>query len=285
MRPRELLCALVAMTVAGGCSDSVHAPWRIRFPPDGSLACSAGLELWINSNGCESPTELYREGFEVGARPRVLETLPPGRYGFGARAHDASGNWFAEGCTVVTLPHSDGTPIVVTLMRTGAPLDCTIPDGGRDAGGMLDGGPRLDAGPGMDGGSAPDAGVDAGVDSGCGVSGGDPCATDEAHSACVVGCNGPVRGPAANDQFGGYCLIGGPSGTCADTNDDCVEMFPMGEGLCLQPCPVAATYSSTGGCPSGSRCYAWDASNGYCFPDCQVNADCTTGMCFADGSC
>lgn len=267
MRPRQPFVALVAIAVMSSCSDIVHAPWSVRFPSDGSLTCSAGLELWIQSGGCDGPTELYRAGFEIGAAPSVIETLPPGRYGFGARAHDASGNWFAEGCAVATLPRSDGTPIVVVLVRTGAPLDCAAADGGPDA---------SDAGPS-------DARVDAGVDGGDDA--GDPCARDDVHSIEAVGCNGPLRGAAAEDHFGGYCLY--PADTCVDPGTFCLpfdDPMPM-YGLCVFACPPASTFSSAGRCPSGSRCFTLSPTEAYCFPDCRVGTDCATGVCLSIGSC
>ena len=287
MRRRLMLLALIAASVASGCGQAVHAPWRVRFPPDGSLACATGLELWIRSGGCErGTTEIYRATFDLAARPHVIETLPPGRYGFGARAHDSAGNWFAEGCAVVTLPRDNGTPVDLMLVRTSAPLVCAEVDGGGiDASLPADAGPARDAGPGMDGGTSPDAGPpppDAGVDGGPG----DPCAADEAGSASKVECNGPLRGPAADNEFGGHCFVGGTAGTCNDGLAFCLQLGPKSpDGTCALACPPAATYSSTGGCPSGSRCITVGPGGAYCFPDCRAHADCALDYCYPDGTC
>lgn len=112
----------------------------------------------------------------------------------------------------------------------------------------------------------------------------DPCASEDALS--TVGCNGAPLGPfQPANEFGGRC---DPSadvaqGSCNSTSAICGGN-PGGVGLCVLPCDSAATYVSTGGCPSGSRCFLLSGGS-ICFPDCTSGADCVTGACDDEGSC
>jgi len=54
---------------------------------------------------------------------------------------------------------------------------------------------------------------------------------------------------------------------------------------CVAVCPMADTYVSTGGCPTGSRCFTF-SDIAICFRDCNSASDCFPGeMCDGEGSC
>ena len=144
-----------------------------------------------------------------------------------------------------------------------------------------------DAGP-SDAGSVdsarPDSagGLDAGHDAGS-----DPCATDEETAGAAVGCNGAFGGPAADNAFGGACDVGAEDrGTCTDLTAYCDDADDDARGQCLVPCtPTSPTYVSTGGCPTGSRCFDFGDGDAWCYPDCTAHTDCPSGLCGYDGTC
>ncbi len=136
--------------------------------------------------------------------------------------------------------------------------------------------PTFDAGsPGLDAGGMPD--VPPAVDTGPA----DPCAETEtgAAAAATLGCNGPVGGPtrAANAQ-GGTCTMD----SCTDARSTC-----RADGYCQVACTPGMLYVSTGGCPSGSRCFPTGGGAGLCFLDCNTAADCPIpgSTCDAEFSC
>ncbi len=147
----------------------------------------------------------------------------------------------------------------------------TMDGGGRDAG-HADGGAR-------------DAGH---TDGGEGGTATDPCAADEPHAIETVGCNGAILGVGQpDDAFGGVCTPSGTElgrGSCADANAICLANAEAA-GFCVVTCTPGDTYVSTGGCPTGSRCFDGGAGIGVCLPDCQIDADCVNGQCDDDGSC
>lgn len=270
MRSGRVAVALLLLSLSGACDESAHAPWLVRFPSDAPRGCSALLEVWILRGGCaDGLPEVFRSEYGARVRPGPIQTLEPGRYGFGARARDAAGNWFADGCTEVTLPLEDGQAIEVMLTRSATPLDCGAADGGVDA--------AVDAGPPMDSGMR-DAGTDAGPPS---------CEASMVDARLTLGCNGPIRGPAADNEFGGWCAVSvDPRGTCHDPVALCLTTEPRAtEGVCLYECPEAPTYVSQGGCPTGSRCLTFGPGDAFCFPDCAANEDCALGVCLSDGTC
>lgn len=155
----------------------------------------------------------------------------------------------------------------------------TTPDSGTPSG--------SDAGP-----TSPDAGpgeTDAGTSS-------DPCAASSDDPLSSLGCNGGVYGstPMAN-EIGGDCTPDGMDppgpGSCATTAGEATPVCSPDEadpstGTCIYVCPPAGTYVSTGGCPSGSRCFTLDAELAICFRDCNDADDCFEGEeCDAEGSC
>jgi hypothetical protein len=59
-------------------------------------------------------------------------------------------------------------------------------------------------------------------------------------------------------------------------------------GTCAYLCPFSSSYVTTGGCPSGTRCFSYrtEMDFGVCFRDCNSATDCATGeTCDGEGSC
>lgn len=115
----------------------------------------------------------------------------------------------------------------------------------------------------------------------------DRCATDMASASSTVGCNGGFRnGMPAMNTPGGTCTGGGmamPQGSCGANMECSADMGMM--GFCFQNCMPGATYVSTGGCPTGSRCFDLGGP-GACFIDCDAMHPCPNGlMCDNEGSC
>ncbi|MGE0786030.1 MAG: hypothetical protein AB7S26_10105 [Sandaracinaceae bacterium] len=165
--------------------------------------------------------------------------------------------------------------LIVCCLAVGALTGCDD-GGGTDAGSGMDSGAR-------DGGARRDAG------------GGntDPCASDDDPATTSRGCNGPLYGSTSMaNEIDGACtpdMVDGP-GSCnagpAGIDVYCApdEVDPT-MGTCLYFCPEAGTYVSTGGCPSGTRCFTLDGF-ALCFRDCNTAADCFPGEeCDGDGSC
>lgn len=117
----------------------------------------------------------------------------------------------------------------------------------------------------------------------------DPCASDPAGSAAGVGCNGGfVSGEPAANTAGGACTadadpMTNPAGSCTGTLVCGAQAGMMGR--CIPLCTAGATYVSTGGCPSGWRCFDLEG-NGVCFRDCDATHPCPADqMCDGEGSC
>ncbi len=122
-----------------------------------------------------------------------------------------------------------------------------------------------------------------------GVVNNDRCAAEQAMAAASVGCNGGfvTMDPAAN-AVGGTCMVDpmNEQGSCTDATAFCVPSA-MGSmtGRCGRECTPGGTYVSTGGCPTGFRCFAV-AMGGACFRDCDAAHMCPMGlMCDGEGSC
>jgi hypothetical protein len=113
----------------------------------------------------------------------------------------------------------------------------------------------------------------------------DPCATDT-DPYDTLGCNGAILGPGrAANEFGGRCELSDfAEGTCVFDFAYCWSNEAETEGICLIECDPAATYISTGDCPTGSRCYTFDVE-AFCFPDCESGDDCATETCDEEGAC
>ncbi|MBL8681736.1 MAG: hypothetical protein JNK05_21385 [Myxococcales bacterium] len=141
-------------------------------------------------------------------------------------------------------------------------------DGGNDA--------RSDTGTGGGDSGRPDTGVSS-----------DRCSAGEMNAVSTVGCNGGfAMGMPAMNTPGGACMGGGeanPMGSCP-ANHVCTGDMGM-SGVCLPTCNPGSTYVSTGGCPTGFRCFQLSAG-GLCFRDCNAANACPMGqMCDPEGSC
>lgn len=117
----------------------------------------------------------------------------------------------------------------------------------------------------------------------------DPCASDVMGSPDRVGCNGGfVSGDPAANTAGGTCTAAAdpmmmPAGSCMGSLVCSGEASMMGR--CIPLCTPGATYISTGGCPTGWRCFDL-SGNGVCFRDCDATHACPAGqMCDGEGSC
>ena len=116
----------------------------------------------------------------------------------------------------------------------------------------------------------------------------DVCSATQANATSTLGCNGGFASamPAAN-AFGGTCTGGGeamPAGSCTGTNALCGAAAAM-PGFCVASCMPGSTYITTGGCPTGARCFDL-MGRGVCFQDCDATHACPMGqMCDAEGSC
>jgi len=112
----------------------------------------------------------------------------------------------------------------------------------------------------------------------------DPCRTGNYDVAATVGCNGGILGPDVPDNdYGGRCNVA--SNSCTNFSDGCVGATASSlEGICLRTCSPGEAFVSTSTCPTGSRCFQLPPM-GLCYPDCNTNADCASGICDGDGSC
>lgn len=157
------------------------------------------------------------------------------------------------------------------------------------------GGPMAngDASTNTDARAVADTGVGGGSDAARADSGGmmnnDRCAAEQAMAAAGVGCNGGfvTMEPAAN-AVGGTCMVDAMNeqGSCTDPTAFCVPSA-MGSmtGRCGRECTPGGTYVSTGGCPTGFRCFDL-GMGGACFRDCNAAHMCPMGMmCDNEGSC
>jgi len=119
----------------------------------------------------------------------------------------------------------------------------------------------------------------------------DVCCTEGAPAADTALCNGAAIGSTvANHAFGGRCNPSPtePRGSCMSADALCyVVEATDATGLCYQTCDSPApAFTSTGGCPSGSRCFDTIVEGtGVCVPDCQMHSDCVAQKCDDNGSC
>lgn len=132
------------------------------------------MEASVGLGGCGARNRVYEALFQPGEVGPAPPRLGPGRYGFGARAVDASCLVVAEGCVDVTLPRAE--PTVITLLDERTPLRlCAASScrgglcepagsgGAADAGRLVTRDAAVAGGPGRDAGPAAMQGVDASV--------------------------------------------------------------------------------------------------------------------------
>ena len=118
--------------------------------------------------------------------------------------------------------------------------------------------------------------ADSSADTSVSDAGADRCRADDMNAISTLGCNGAPYGSTVQaNQIGGGCTPDGAdppgAGTCvaaAGTRAICFpdETMPtMGE--CVYVCPASSSYVTTGGCPTGSRCFQL-TDVAICFRDC-----------------
>ena len=163
---------------------------------------------------------------------------------------------------------------------------CSSDEGGSKASSGGSGGAT--GGSGGQSGSGGSTGGSGGATGGSAGTGGsaDTCAADETNAVSTLGCNGSMIGAQADNAYGGKCTPdeNDPQGSCSDSSLVCDYYDATLVGICVQECTPGATYVSTGGCPSGSRCFDF-GTVAYCYPDCSSGTDCGTGVCDEDGAC
>ena len=123
-----------------GCVED-RFEWDLVYDRECLAPLAATFEASILRGGCGSTDVVWRETIARGDRAALPPELPAGRYGFAGRAADASGRWFAEGCTEGAIPHDGALRVVLTSAEPCPP----------DAGPGADAGPTRDGGPGLDG--------------------------------------------------------------------------------------------------------------------------------------
>jgi hypothetical protein len=176
VRPLALACAAAAAAAAAcGCgSDPEPLRFEIAFEPRSLGARAAAIEARIVKGGCVSDELMYVSIFAPDGAGTPPPQLPPGHYGFVARAQDSNCYWYAQGCAEVELPR-DGKAVTVQLAYLAAEtldcdgptcssVECSPPDAGSDADTPVDE---------MDGG-ATDAGVNPDDDAGVEIDGSAP---------------------------------------------------------------------------------------------------------------
>jgi len=110
-------------------------------------------------------------------------------------------------------------------------------------------------------------------------------------NAALAGCNGEPPGPECNGELGGLCTITERGDSCNQPWLSCVGVIgaEAGDlGMCFQQCPDdvpgEGPFTSTGGCPAGTRCFDLSYYS-VCFVDCTGPADCASNNCTEEGVC
>ena len=159
LEPVLVLALLAWLALAClACEDETNRlDFEIHFASPALADRAQRLEARILLGGCDGDEALYSASFTPDEQGALPEALGDGRFGFDARALDASCRWYAAGCRELDLPRGGAGSAVVMLEALPTPaLDCShgCDDGacimGADAApsdaGPRDAGPR-DAGP------------------------------------------------------------------------------------------------------------------------------------------
>ena len=184
MRHRSIFAfCVLTLVLAAGCDASSHGlSWGIEFENPALRKRATLVEAQVRVGGCDGATVFSTRISAANAGQQPAD-FPSGRYGFYARARDASCRWFASGCLERELPSdSELTVVLREVPSMERDLACVEGDENQGAATASDGGSTVseDGGaggpaPGDDAGSqpsdpdAPDAtpGVpDAGYDAG-----------------------------------------------------------------------------------------------------------------------
>lgn len=121
---RTLSCLAASLAIA--CDADPRAlDWQIGFSSPGLDERAAVVEARILAGGCASSDVVYESRFQVGERPTLPPSLPPGVYGFSARVVDGDCLWYAAGCAEKRLPLDDDGQVRVELdPLSGTLLSC-----------------------------------------------------------------------------------------------------------------------------------------------------------------
>lgn len=145
------LAALVAVAACGGRSSSSLA-WQIEFASPGVASRAVAVEAEIVQGSCESAGGSRIYATTIRRMDRAMTVAPadlaPGEYAFRARATDERCQYFATGCTSLTVP--SGRRRVVTVLDLAAePTPACDVDRCRGGVCEVDAGPPVppDAGP------------------------------------------------------------------------------------------------------------------------------------------
>ncbi len=124
---------------ASACTEPQRLAWRLQFEPEALAERARSIEAEVLKGGCTGRPLFSTRLLPDEQSPSPGE-LPPGHYGFRARARDAGCRWFAEGCEEVVLPRH-GLVEVVLRERSGLGRDpaCIAEDAtGSDGGATWD---------------------------------------------------------------------------------------------------------------------------------------------------
>jgi len=197
------LCAMVACT-----PEPRGLEWFVVVDADVG-ARMTWVEATIRRGSCTGE-EVFRTGYRPGAEEMVMRppVLEPGTWAFGARVHDASCAWIAEGCVAVALPFPQ--PVEVALTNPPSTPEACPASECRD--GICEGvAPPMDADV-PDDGVAPDtAPVDTGVP-GCAMW------TPQHFDACAIPAPGgsiTIGADGSYDTTTGVLMVGGMVSTPA----------------------------------------------------------------------
>ena len=233
-----------ALSLSCGDGDPRPLDWSIVFADDAVRSETHLVEATIRRDGCGGEvlwSDVLRPDDLHGMRPPAL---PPGPWGFAARARDADCRWIAEGCEEVQLGSNAQPATVRTLVDTptavaACPLaecaggECSgLADGGRDGGMPIDGG-EMDAGP--------DGGRDAGRDGGTGC--------DPADDQCVGG-----ELTTCDPSSGASSTVSCPLGCASDGSVRCARVVPSNVDPSLLDDTLADVSMTSGGTIDTSDC-------------------------------
>ena len=141
-RVKTVLTVLIMLfLVACSDKDARTLRWNLAVSQS-NLDRAVFINARILGGGCRGSSVFYNEevpatgAFDV--RPPVLSS---GNYGFDVRLRDADCLWFAQGCTDVSLPRTDGSTVLVNVNAISAIPNCNASEcNNGDCSGFIDAG-------------------------------------------------------------------------------------------------------------------------------------------------
>jgi alpha-tubulin suppressor-like RCC1 family protein len=252
--------AIAASTLCGCGADNGRIGWEFEFANDALRMRAVLVEGTIIEGGCAGSVSRYVGSATATEMPSPPSALVPGTYGFRGRARDASCTWFAQGCTDVTVPVTDGPDRVLVVLDVAAETAacaaaecaagaCTNADAGSDS--------ATDAMDSATDSNIPDAPptdvpTDVPIDADC-MMDGDPCAGGTCHAgSCCTGCwNGAS---CQTGDTGTACGVDGE--VCSACDCSCTA------GACTAPSVTEVTAGSSFTCAAetSGRLYCWGSN-------------------------